>query len=278
MPQDRRPAAQPSDAEHDTETSIDATTLSIRQLIDAEAAASGAPLRGNSAAPLRDTSEAPLRGDTTAPLRGDPTQPPTDETISDLIRTATADLPPQKPDRPQDHPIEHRLADTPAQPRPRRRARITATLARHTRQAAAATGRATWRFLRRDDTPRNMAIALLVVMILLRPGVVASLALLTALIALTSYLTLGHDRSAEILAERFDRLRQRDPQAAERLRARAIRATAMADRLAARLPERWTTGLYLPDFARSAPLPEKMKTDPFDRLAALRDTDPTAPQ
>jgi hypothetical protein len=33
-----------------------------------------------------------------------------------------------------------------------------------------------------------------------------------------------------------------------------------------RLPDKWTTGLYLPDFEEPAELPDKMQSEPFDRL------------
>ncbi|GKY87536.1 hypothetical protein [Sinisalibacter aestuarii] len=124
------------------------------------------------------------------------------------------------------------------------------------------------RFLKRPDAPRRLALALLVLAAIFAPGKLAFLAILAVLMAGVGYVSLGPDRVHELIADWHDRLAQRDPQRAEAIRLRAARVSRAAMALADRLPERWTSGLYLPDFEPAAEMPEKMKHDPFDRLAA----------
>lgn len=82
--------------------------------------------------------------------------------------------------------------------------------------------------------------------------------------------TVGSARIGRGMRRAYRWLDRRNPERAERLRARADRAALRLDRLLDRLPERWTAGLYLPDFSREALMPETCpdRPDPFDRIAA----------
>lgn len=80
------------------------------------------------------------------------------------------------------------------------------------------------------------------------------------------YLTLGHDRSVEICLLGYDLLSRHSPSRAEYLRGWAARQTSAMERWLTHLPESWVSGLYLPDFETDTGRPEKMQTDPFDRL------------
>ena len=117
-------------------------------------------------------------------------------------------------------------------------------------------------------TPRYAALVMLAVLTVIKPWLVTTLALLTLFLALVSYLTLGPDRSGEILAAWFARFLQRDPLGAEKLRARAERVSARATVILGCLPERWTSGLYLPDFSLNADRQDFPASDPFDRLTS----------
>ena len=87
------------------------------------------------------------------------------------------------------------------------------------------------------------------------------------LITLIIYFSLGPDRVDASVAAWHARLRRRDFDKAEDIRRRAAFWSKRISAIVGRLPEKWTTGLYLPDFEEAPELPEKMKKDPFDRLA-----------
>lgn len=97
--------------------------------------------------------------------------------------------------------------------------------------------------------------------LVLAAGVVAIAALVAA---------MGSDRMAGGLERVFHWLHAREPDRAERFRARVDRMATAMDALLDRLPERWTAGLYMADFSREALLPGAQDDlpDPFDRIAA----------
>lgn len=128
------------------------------------------------------------------------------------------------------------------------------------------------RFLRRPDAPRLLAIAVLAALISLAPMAILMLCTLAVLTTLAAYRLLGSDRASKLGWAWYARARQRDPEKAETIRRRAAYLSTCASGLLDRLPSRWTAGLYLPDFEEPRPLPEKMNTDPFDRLAAEKTT------
>lgn len=132
------------------------------------------------------------------------------------------------------------------------------------------------RFLRRPNAPRILAAIVLLAVVIARPWFVVSLLVLALLVALIVFLSLGPDRTCELIAARYDRLHRRDAARAERLRGHARRLSAIASRIVARLPASWTTGLYLPDFEDTPAPPGMLGPDPFDLLRA-RDRDGVTP-
>lgn len=81
-----------------------------------------------------------------------------------------------------------------------------------------------------------------------------------------AYLTMGHDRSVELVLQWYAQLERHRPDLAEKLRLRAARWSRWAGGKLSNLPEKWVEGLYLPDFEEPDELPEKMQQDPFERL------------
>lgn len=108
-------------------------------------------------------------------------------------------------------------------------------------------------------------LALFAVIFFVPSWVYPVLAACIIFLAITLYFAFGHDRVCSMILVWYRRLQQRDPEKAERLRVRAARISAWISRVADRLPERWTNGLYLPDFEPEV-LPEKMHSDPFERF------------
>ena len=121
-------------------------------------------------------------------------------------------------------------------------------------------------FLKRPDAPRLLSVLFLLTLIILRPGFVLFMFLIAVLIGLVLYFSFGPDRVESFLVTRYRRLRERDSNAAERLRHRAAIASKILSVIVDKLPDRWTAGLYLPDFEEPPELPDKMTSDPFDRL------------
>ncbi|MFA3916243.1 hypothetical protein [Ruegeria hyattellae] len=122
-------------------------------------------------------------------------------------------------------------------------------------------------FLKRPDATRILSVLLLLVLLVLQPGVVVFLFLIAVLIGFVLYFSFGPDRAQDWVRNRYLGLRERDPDGAERIRRRAAVASKKLSEIVEKLPERWTAGLYLPDFEEPEELPEKFKTDPFERLA-----------
>lgn len=124
------------------------------------------------------------------------------------------------------------------------------------------------RFLNRPDAPRLIAISVLAFIVVTWPGFIIGMFATAALVALIVYLSLGPDRVAMFAVERYQRLKARDPDRAEALRARAAAISRRLTSWLDRLPDSWTAGLYLPEFEEPAEPSEKMRNDPFERLAS----------
>lgn len=122
-------------------------------------------------------------------------------------------------------------------------------------------------FLRRRDAPRLLALSTLGLLFVLRPWALPALLLFVLLGVVALYLSLGEERSARLVLRWYEGVRRRDPERAEVLRSRAAAVSRRLASLLQRLPERWTQGLYLPEFEEPQEVPEKMKSDPFERLA-----------
>lgn len=121
--------------------------------------------------------------------------------------------------------------------------------------------------VRRPDMPRYLAVLLLGYLAVFHTGTVVFIACMTMLLGLVLYFSFGPDRVRDWAVARYIRLRNRNPKAAERLRCRAAKASHAVGSVVDRMPERWTTGLYLPDFDEPDEGSERWKADPFERLA-----------
>lgn len=132
------------------------------------------------------------------------------------------------------------------------------------------------RFLRRPEGPRWIAAGLLLAVFLAAPWLLVWLFVLTALFVAVIWFSIGPDRSQDFVLAWYARLRTCDPEKAERIRRRAATASRRLDAFLGYLPDRWTTGLYLPDFESDTDMARQLDADPFDRLA--RDLKPQAPR
>lgn len=117
-------------------------------------------------------------------------------------------------------------------------------------------------------TPRMMVPAIFAAVILIEPLLIPGLSLFFLTMVTIVYFSLGPDRVTELVLDRYQRINQRDPEKAMRLRNGAAQMSARAAVWIDRLPPRWTRGLYLPDFEDEPKPHEKLSTDPFDRLAS----------
>lgn len=115
---------------------------------------------------------------------------------------------------------------------------------------------------------RHSAAILALAILIGWPGLLPLLLGLAIVLPIIAYLTVGHDRMSEMVAAAFDRFRRFDPVRAEILRDWAMRRVAGMERMLSRLPERWTAGLYLPDFRDAPVVHDKMRLDPFSRFQA----------
>lgn len=132
------------------------------------------------------------------------------------------------------------------------------------------------RFLRRPDAPRWIAAGFLLAVFLNDPWFLVWLFVIAALFVTVIWFSIGPDRSQDLILAWYARLRTRDPEKAERIRHRAATASKRLDAFLGYLPDRWTTGLYLPDFESDTDMARQLNADPFDRLA--RDLTPQAPR
>ena len=125
-------------------------------------------------------------------------------------------------------------------------------------------------FLKRPDATRILSVLILLALFALQPGFVLFLFLIAVLIGLVLYLSFGPDRVQDWVHDRYRRLHERDPEGAKRIRRRAAAASKKITKIIDKFPEKWTRGLYIPDFEEPKALPEKFKTDPFERLASQK--------
>lgn len=100
------------------------------------------------------------------------------------------------------------------------------------------------------------------------PGFVISVIFAAGLMMLGCILALGSDSASGALIRIYHWRHARQPERAERMRLRLDRLAMRVDTILDRLPERWTTGLYMADFSREALLPDEHgdAPDPFDKL------------
>jgi len=81
-----------------------------------------------------------------------------------------------------------------------------------------------------------------------------------------AYVTLGPDRWMEILSDRYDQLRDTNPERADALRRAGDRFAERFDRVLDHLPASWADRLALPDMTALERVQEE-RPDPFERLA-----------
>ena len=173
-----------------------------------------------------------------------------------VVEIAGAERPSERAATPTPNP------ETPA-PTPKRESRVARLALAALEQVKA--------FLAQPEAPRRLSLALLVLIVFLRPLAVLGMALVALMVGLITYFSLGPDRVAEMVVAWYRRKKEADPERAEEIRARAARVSQRLGKIVDRLPERWTQGLYLPDFEENKPLPECLTGDPFDRLIPQRE-------
>ena len=119
-------------------------------------------------------------------------------------------------------------------------------------------------------TRKQIALAVFAGIMLWRPWLIPGLVFVIFWVSLIGYLTLGPDRVAEIAQSRWEWFNARYPDRAARVLGKMQRGADRMEGWLARLPERWTDGIYMPDLGRSEIEggPKNTKPDPFDRLAA----------
>lgn len=119
-------------------------------------------------------------------------------------------------------------------------------------------------------TRKQIAAIVVVAIMLWRPWLIPGLLVVTMLAAVIGYLTLGPDRVSEITSNLWERFSTRYPERAAVMLGKIQRGADRIDGWLARLPDRWTDGLYMPDFGRSEAEagPVDAQPDPFERLAA----------
>lgn len=124
-------------------------------------------------------------------------------------------------------------------------------------------------------TPKHITIAVLVLVVVLRPWLIPGILLVAFMIFLISYLTLGPDRFAELAVEGWARLKKWRPDLADKLHQKYERFSMRANALLSRLPNGWKERLSYPWFMRAdTATVEDDGPDPFERLAeeARRET------
>lgn len=89
----------------------------------------------------------------------------------------------------------------------------------------------------------------------------------TCIILVTTFFALGPDRVSDLVVGAYHWLDKRDSSRAEALRLTAKSLSRRIERWAGYLPERWTGGLYLPDFEPDGIDTSKLRNDPFERIA-----------
>ncbi|WP_378212627.1 hypothetical protein U5922_011900 [Aquicoccus sp. G2-2] len=158
--------------------------------------------------------------------------------------------------------------DSPA-PEPRRNARARVKALFRARLADM-----DFKTMLRNIRARHVAIAMLVVVMFWKPWLIPGVIFTLFWVGLIAWLTMGPDRASEMVAQLWERFSRRFPARAATWLTRIQSVADKIDGWLARLPERWTDGIYLPDLGRSEAaaegeaLPER--PDPFERLAAER--------
>ena len=174
------------------------------------------------------------------------------------------------PEREDTEPRPETVVPSPT-PRPAPRS-LLRKIAGESREVLGLLFKFAWQLLRHPMTPKVMAGLACLALFLLYPLFATILLFVTVMAGVIVYLSVGPEDVERFAMRRFEKLRVRDPERAERLRQRAIRVVGVMNSVIDRLPERWTSGLYLPDFDGTNEQPEKLQSDPFERLDGLGET------
>ena len=115
--------------------------------------------------------------------------------------------------------------------------------------------------------PRHFILIALVTAVILRPWLVLWGSLLFFALATILYFSLGPDFWTNKITRLYLWLVRKSPASAEKIRLAARRTSRRMEKMLEKLPARWTSGLYLPDFdppAQHDPFDDR--PDPFERL------------
>jgi len=112
---------------------------------------------------------------------------------------------------------------------------------------------------------KHVVLTMALLIAILRPWLVIGVTLALLMIFAITYLSLGHERFAEVLLARWLRFKQRKPKKAEQYFNKATQLVEQYNAKVARLPEAMAERLTLPDLAELEK--EDDRPDPFDRLA-----------
>lgn len=124
-----------------------------------------------------------------------------------------------------------------------------------------------------EPTKKQGVFLIFLAVMIWRPWLIPGLLFLTFWLGLIAYFTLGPERVSELVQAGWERFSRRFPERAGRILARVQHGADRMDGWLARLPERWTDGIYLPDLGRSTvnENPVEERDDPFEKLAAERE-------
>jgi hypothetical protein len=126
--------------------------------------------------------------------------------------------------------------------------------------------------------PRHFVLIALVVAVILRPWLVLWGSLLFFAVAIIMYFSLGPEFWTNKITRLYMWLLRKSPASAEKIRLAARRTSRRMEVMLEKLPARWTSGLYLPDFdPPSQNDPFDNRPDPFERLQQVaNDVEKTA--
>ena len=114
---------------------------------------------------------------------------------------------------------------------------------------------------------RHILILGMAALVALKPWLVFWSVVFVLAIAIILFFSLDQEACSRKIGRAFRRFAKRRPEAAENLRQTAKRYTQRLERLAGKLPDRWVSGLYLPDFeVADDDDPLENRPDPFERL------------
>lgn len=118
---------------------------------------------------------------------------------------------------------------------------------------------------------KHVALALIVLLALVRPWLLVALLLLPIIVTTALFLALGHDRFWGGVIRGYHWYAARRPERAEKLRRRADAFAMRWDAILDRVPEGYVDALYFPDLDSLAEREERHARAMDDRMARLRE-------